>query len=78
MHPYQTFAQVLIAASAIRSALAAPLPAKETHDAREGTISQLDRRKTIPVGEMAAFAVGSTAGYVAGHFLKRQERESLG
>jgi hypothetical protein len=43
MPSYRTLAQILIATSAVGSALAAPAPAQEMRDAR-ADLSQLDRR----------------------------------
>jgi hypothetical protein len=62
MPSYRTLAQILIATSAVGSALAAPAPAQEMHDAR-ADLSQLDRRissdftgilKTAPIAGVVA------------------------
>jgi len=47
MPSYRTLAQILIATSAVGSALAAPAPAQEMRDAR-ADLSQLDRRAIHP------------------------------
>jgi hypothetical protein len=63
MPSYRTLAQILIATSAVGSALAAPAPAQEMHDAR-ADLSQLDRRISPDLKSIGATA--PLAGLVAG------------
>ena len=73
MPSYKTLAQILIATSAVGSALAAPaLPQARMHDARTD-LSQLDRRglnpevvsilKTAPFAGLVAGTVAALAAY---------------
>jgi len=64
MPSYKTLAQVLIATSAVGSALAAPALAQEMHDARTD-LSQLDRRRLDPE-VMTILKTAPIAGVVSG------------
>ena len=72
MPSYKTIAQILIATSAVGSALAAPAPAQEMHDAR-ADLSQLERRisdnakNTVAAGLLAG-GIWGTAGMVGKFF----------
>lgn len=66
MPSYKTLAQILIATSAVGSALAAPAPAQEMRDAR-ADLSQLDRRVAFLSTDLKNLAkAATTAGIVAG------------
>jgi hypothetical protein len=72
MPSYKTIAQILIATSIASSALAAPSPAQEMHDAR-ADLSPLDRRmsdaaKTAAAAGVIAGGIWGVAG-VAGKVL---------
>jgi hypothetical protein len=63
MPSYKTLAQILIATSAVGSALAAPALAQEMHDTRTDP-SQLDRRINKDIKNI--FLTAIPAGLVAG------------
>ena len=69
MPSYKTIAQILIATSAVGSALAAPAPAHQIHDARND-LSQSERDfksewKGIAAASAAAGVVAGTLGGIA-------------
>ena len=67
MPSYKTIAQILIAASAIGSALAAPVPVHQMHDARND-LSQLERalkNEALDIAKSYMMA-GTVAGIIGG------------
>jgi len=67
MPSYKTIAQILIAASAVGSALAAPVPVHQMHDARNDP-SQLERAlKDEALGIAKSYMMaGAVAGVIGG------------
>ena len=67
MPSYKTIAQILIAISAVGSALAAPVPVHQMHDARND-LSQLERALKDEIGGIAKsyVAAGAVAGIIGG------------